>query len=175
MCLIWIVQQTWIMCRSMHRECSSSVVLWSWGNYMDSGHSVEWIVSNRVLWSWLFFSARLSRPSHQHLFLWSPVHGWPFLFHSFRQWIAFPLNHHSLVPENFLQGFSPDASLLLFATEVQNIWRHSFTARYFPYLWEMPAKLFKNRNFAGIWSLTLWRTAPRRFWEKERWPSFTES
>jgi len=27
-------------------------------------------------------------------------------------------------------GFSPDASLLLFATEVQNIWRHSFTARY---------------------------------------------
>ena len=47
---------------------------------MDSGHSVEWIVSNRVLWSWLFFSARLSRPSHQHLFLWSPVHGLPFPF-----------------------------------------------------------------------------------------------
>ena len=81
----------------------------------------------------------------------------------------------TLVPEKFLQGFSPDASLLLFATEVQNIWRHSFTARYFPYLREMPKKLFKNRNFAGIWSLTLWRTAPRRFWEKERWPSFPES
>ena len=81
----------------------------------------------------------------------------------------------TLVPEKFLQGFSPDASLLLFATEVQNIWRHSFTARYIPCLREMATKLFKNRNLAGIWSLTLRRTAPRRFWEKERWPSFPES
>ena len=35
---------------------------------------------DRVCWSWLFFSARLSWSSHQHLFLWSPVHGLPFPF-----------------------------------------------------------------------------------------------
>ena len=47
--------------------------------------------------------------------------------------ISFTFAHHPLFKITFTlfsQGFSPDASLLLFATDVENIWRHSFTARF---------------------------------------------